>query len=93
MLDFVIKPDGGEPFELTAGPRDILAWERATKGTFAVLLSNRSFGAYYRIAHHAARRLGMFDGDLAEFERTCDVEFPEGKEGADDEPDPTQPAP
>jgi hypothetical protein len=43
----------------------------------------------YIVAHAAARRLGLFDGPLAEFEESVDLVL--GVE-VEDEPDPTRPA-
>ena len=93
MYPFIVKPDNGEPYEVTAGPRDILVWEKTTRG--------KSFGGdlmdvkalqltdMYKLAWIASRRLGLFAGTLQEFEESVDLigNQPDG------EPDPTQPAP
>lgn len=89
MFTFTVKPDGGDPFEVTAGTRDVLKWERTTKGaSLGQLKEGVTLGALYRIAHIAAVRQRLFAGTLVEFEETCELEFDE-----DDEPDPTRPAP
>jgi hypothetical protein len=90
MFDFTITPDSGEPFQVTAGSRDVLTWERTTKGaSLATLASGMKIGDMYRIAHIASRRLGLFNGDLATFEESCEIT----EADETDEPDPTHPAP
>lgn len=89
MFTFTVTPDGGEKFEVTAGTRDVLRWEKTTKGaSLAQLKEGVTLGALYRIAHIAAVRQQLFTGSLAEFEESCELEFEE-----EDEPDPTKPAP
>ncbi|MEV0726005.1 hypothetical protein AB0I37_24905 [Micromonospora purpureochromogenes] len=89
MFTFMIKPDGGDAFEVTAGTRDVLKWERTTKGaSLGQLKEGITLGALYKIAHLAATRQQLFTGPLADFEDTCELEFEE-----DEEPDPTRPAP
>ena len=91
MIKFKIKPDEGEPFDLEATARDVLVWEKTSKThrTFAQLVRDQSMVDLYRIAHIAARRLGMFTGDLPAFESTCDLEQLEEEESS---ADPTRPA-
>jgi hypothetical protein len=89
MFTFTITPDGGDKFEVTAGTRDVLKWERTTKGaSLGQLKEGVKLGDLYKIAHIAAVRQQQFTGSLADFEDTCELEFEE-----EDEPDPTQPAP
>lgn len=89
MFTFTVKPDGGKPFEVTAGTRDVLRWEKTTRGaSLAQLKEGVTVGALYRIAHIAAVRQQLFTGTLAEFEDNCELEFEE-----EEEPDPTRPAP
>lgn len=90
MFDFRVTPDDGEPFNVEAQARDVLVWERKSNGkrVFSDLLDRTSLTDMYSLAHVAARRLGLFDGDLATFERTCDVSGQPKPE-----PDPTQSAP
>lgn len=86
MIRFEVTPDGGEPYELEAGPRDILAWEKTGKGrSFGALAERQTFADFYALAHITAKRLGRFDGTLAEFEASCDVVPRAGSA----EPDPT----
>lgn len=89
MFTFTVTPDNGEAFEVKAGSRDVLTWERTGKGkNLMTLRDGLAMGDLYRLAHIAARRQGLFNGDLKEFETTVELDFEE-----DDEPDPTQPAP
>lgn len=86
MYTFSVQPDDGEAFEVKADSRDVLAWERKTKQTTRYLLDKLPMLELYRIAHLAATRTGVFDGDLAQFESTCALKL---KEEPDDV-DPTQ---
>lgn len=87
MFTFKVKPDDADEFEVTAGTRDVLVWERTTKGASfgAVGQGDLKMVDLYKIAHIASRRLGLFTGDLKAFEETCEITFEE--EG---EPDPTR---
>lgn len=72
---FTVRPDGAEPFEIEGTTRDILAWERTTKGaSIGQLENNPRVTDLYKIAHLAAKRRQMFTGDLAEFMETCDLD-------------------
>ncbi|MCW6008504.1 hypothetical protein K1W54_28765 [Micromonospora sp. CPCC 205371] len=89
MFDFKITPDGLEPFEVTAGSRDVLKWERTTKGaSFKGIAEDLKMTDMYKVAWIAAKRQGLYEGTLAEFEDDCEIDFEET-----DEPDPTRPAP
>lgn len=90
MIDFKVEPDGGEPFELKAGTRDALVWERTSKGnkSFTDLLASMNMVDLYHLAHIAAKRQGLYAGSLKEFEESCELHFDEEV----DDPDPTQPA-
>lgn len=88
MFDFKVTPDDGDAYTFTAGSRDCLAWERATKRSITELLDNRRITDLYRLAHIAARRLGLFTEDLPAFETGVEVELTDLSE----DPDPTQPA-
>jgi hypothetical protein len=87
VIDFTIKPDGGDPYEITADSRDVLGWEKQSRGkkTFVGLMDTLNMIDMYQVAYIAAKRLGKFPGELAEFERTCVLEF-----DTEEEPDPTQ---
>lgn len=89
ILNFRVIPDNGEPFAVAAGGRDITWWEKTTPGAaMNQLAQGWKLTDLYKIAWIAARRQSLFDGDLKEFEKTCEIEFE-----AAPEPDPTQPAP
>lgn len=92
MITLTVKPDNGEPYTVTATSRDVLTWEKTTKGdkTFVDLLNSPSLVDFYRIAHIASWRQGLTTAkNLQEFEATCEVDAPLED---DDEPDPTQSA-
>lgn len=89
MLDFRVTPDGGEPYTVKAGSRDVLTWEKTGKGkSFSKLMEDLPMSDLYRMAHIASRRQGLFTGSLEEFENTCELGF----EAEPDDVDPTQPA-
>jgi hypothetical protein len=85
---FEVRPDDGEPYELAIEPRDVLAWERVTKKSYSALMTNMNVVDMYRMAHLAARKRGLFVGELAEFEATVDVGFPGGRKEVEEEPEP-----
>lgn len=91
MLPFKIVPDDGEPFEIVATSRDVAKWERVTKGaSFGALEVEKKISDLYKIAFHAAVRLGRWDGTLAEFEAGCDFDLLDDEaEDEVGEPDPT----
>jgi hypothetical protein len=87
MISFLVTPDDGEPYKVTATSRDIHQWERTTKGaTFAGLMESMSMVHMYSIAYFASKRRGLFEGSAKDFEAQCDI-TPEGG----DAPDPTPP--
>ena len=90
MIDFKVQRDGGDEFEVKATTRDVLLWEKAKPGkrAFSNFAGGASMVDMYSLAHTAARRQGLFDGSLQEFEESCELVF-EDPEG---EADPTQPA-
>lgn len=76
MIDFTIKPDGGEAYEVTATTRDIYVWEKAGRDrTINKLIGDVSMQAMYELAHVAARRQQLFTGALDEFVESCDLDF------------------
>lgn len=85
MFKFTVKPDDGDPYTATATSRDVVSWEKTTKNRSLADLSEPKMADLYGLAHVAVRRLGLFDGDRQEFERSVDLEFQ-----ADEEPDPTR---
>jgi hypothetical protein len=96
MFEFTVTPDGGEAYDIVATSRDVLMWERTTKGaSFAQLESNLRLVDLYAIAYRAALRLGHFDGHLSDFETSVDLDLLAGSddEEGDEGVDPTLPAP
>lgn len=91
MQRFKVSPDGGEPYELVTGSRDVLVWEKTNRtGRTAVSLTEgASLMDQYAIAYLGAKRQGLFTGTREEFDSTCELEAL----GEEEEPDPTPPAP
>lgn len=93
MITLTITPDNGEPYQVTATSRDVFAWEKTTKGnkSFVDLINEPTMVDLYRVAHLACWRQGLFTGNQADFEATCEVTGGVDDE-EDEEPDPTQSA-
>lgn len=90
MIKFSIKPDGAPQFEVEGDTRDVLNWERTSKGkTFGGLMDSLAMGDLYRIAFFASKRQGLFAGTEREFEEQVVLVF----KGLTDGQDPTNPAP
>ncbi|GAB3812088.1 hypothetical protein [Kribbella italica] len=86
MLTLKVTPDDGEPWNVKAHTRDVLVWEKASKGkSFTDLLVSPNLTDLYKVAHIAAKRQQLFSGTLQEFETQTDIEMI----GEDEEPDPT----
>lgn len=87
---FRITPEHGDPYEVDAGTRDLLVWEKTNKAgrTQVDLAKGASIADLYGIAFQAAKRLELSDLTRAQFEETCEVEVV----GEQDEPDPTRAA-
>lgn len=91
MITLKVIPDNGEAYVVTATSRDVLTWEKTTKGgrSFVDLLQSPTLVDFYRVAHIASWRQGLTTAkNLQEFEATCEVEGIDDEE--DGEPDPTQ---
>lgn len=93
MFDLVVVPDGGDPYPLGVGSRDVLVFEKtARKGTnLATWREAPSMVDLYRVSHIAAVRQGLFTGDLAAWEHTVDIDFADDDDEDGDGPDPTRP--
>lgn len=90
MFTFTVTPDGAAPYEATATSRDIVTWEKGGRGrTFGQLAENPSMVGMYGLAFVTSRRLGLFEGNLSDFEAQVDLDFEEAD--GDDAADPTQP--
>lgn len=89
MIDFTIRPDDGEPYELKATTRDVYMWEKAgANRSVSKLLGDVSMQAMYQLAHVAARRQQQFGGTLEEFVASNELDF-----STAEAPDPTPSAP
>ena len=87
MFTITVKPDGQDPFDVTASTRDVLQWEKVGKdNSLTKLQNNPSVSDMYSIAHFACKRQQRFTGSLQDFEASVDIDF-ETEE--DEEPDPT----
>lgn len=76
MIDFKLTPDGGDTYEVKATTRDILQWERTTKGaSLKKLMEELHMADLYKVAHFAARRTQQFTGSLQELQDTTDLVF------------------
>jgi hypothetical protein len=91
-MDLKVLPDDGEPYDLVVKSRDILAWERVTKGmTFSKLQDDLNMGHVYNLAWRAASRTRKFAGTLEDFEENHDIDIvvPDDEDGG---PNPTNAA-
>lgn len=62
MFQFRVTPDNGEPFDVTAGMRDVRWWEKTHRGRSMGMLQSAagvSAGVLFEIAYSAARRQGF----------------------------------
>lgn len=95
MFPFKMTPDDdGEPLVFTATRIDVMRWEEVTPGAAMAQLSPESTRLMdlYAIAWHAAKRLKLFDGKLAEFKDLYQLEVEGDGDDAEDV-DPTPAAP
>jgi hypothetical protein len=89
MFKFKIKADTGESHELTASSRDIVNWEKTTRGASMNQLKDAMrYTDLYKIAYFAAKRSGVWDGNEQSFVETYDLEV--DAEQDDESQDPTQ---
>lgn len=92
MLDFTVKYDSGEQFEVTADSRDVVVFERTSKGrTLNDLIEGKSFTDMYRLAWIASKRQGLITTDLATFEKDAVLELGDDDDETE-EADPTRTA-
>jgi hypothetical protein len=92
VITLQVTPDDAEPYTVTATSRDVLMWEKTTKGdkSFVDLVQSPNLVDLYKVAHLASHRQGLFTGPYADFEATCEVTGVDDEE--DEEPDPTRSA-
>lgn len=96
------KFDDGRYVEVTAGPRDQLAWEKTAQGRAVSQLMDGAIRIkdLYTLAHASMKRQGLYEGTLKEFEDSADVDFGHEKTEGEDAPEadredenPTRPGP
>lgn len=85
MFDFTVRPENGDPWEVTADSRDVYVWEKTSRNgmTLARLMDDLAMTELYRLAHIAARRQQLFTGSLEDLAETCILDFMESDEDAD----------
>lgn len=67
MFEFRVVPDEGEAFDLTAGMRDLVMWEKTHKGRgLAQVGDGLTASMIYEIAFSACRRQQLLPRELAE---------------------------
>ena len=78
MIQFKVNPDGQAPYEVEASTRDIIRWETSGKDrSFQKLMNNMRLNDLYELAYHASVRQGFFQGSVASFKESVDLEFDE----------------
>jgi hypothetical protein len=77
VITFDVEPEDGEQFEVKADSRDVVVWEKTsrTNERYLELISNMRMSAMYRLCHIAARRQGLVDCKLDEFEKDYILHF------------------
>jgi hypothetical protein len=93
VITVTVRPDDGEPYVVTVHARDVLVWEKTSKGnkTFIGFMANMNMTDLYQLARIAAWRQGFTTENPKDFEEHNDVVFTE--EEQEPEPDPTLPGP
>lgn len=85
MIKFKVKPDSGKAYDVTATTRDIMNWEKTTRGaSFAKLQLEQKMTDLYRIAFIASSRQGLYSGNAAEFEEECDLDVVDDEDESSD---------
>lgn len=95
-IPFEVTPDNGDPYQIVADTRDIYVWEKTTPNkqvTLQQAMEELRLVELYRIAWIAARRQGMYAGNIDDFAATHLVEPTGEDEDEEDEEEavPTQP--
>ena len=89
MLKFKVTPDSGDSYEVTATTRDIMQWEKTSRGaSFAKLQLEQKITDLYRIAFLASVRQGLYSNTAADFEDDCDLDMLSNEEDETDNPFP-----
>lgn len=89
-LPIEVTPDDGETYKVTVTSRDIRQLEKVNKNFAFTNAAALRMTDIYWLAWNAACRKGQYDGSLANFESTCDLDVLADEE---EEVDPTRPAP
>lgn len=91
MITVTVRPDNGDEYQVTVHPRDVLVWERTSKGnkTWLGFMANMNIQDLYELTRIAAWRQGFTDESKKDFDEHNDVVFAE----EDDDPDPSLPGP
>jgi hypothetical protein len=91
MFTFKVTPDGDESYTLVADSRDVLIFEKTSRGkNLLTWRDSMSMVDLYRLAHIAATRQGRYEGKLNDFERDVVIDIQDDEE--DESSDPTQPS-
>lgn len=89
MFKFRITDDSATSHELKATSRDVVNWERTTRGASMNQLKDvMRYTDLYKIAYFAAKRHGIWDGSEQGFVDTWDLDVEADQ--ADESEDPTQ---
>lgn len=92
----VVPVDGAESYHVKVTSRDLLRWERTTRGnkTTAQLINEMPMGDLYKAARFAAIRLEFISPSVtvSEWEELVDI-VPDMDVEEEEKPDPTRRAP
>ncbi|HET6742389.1 MAG TPA: hypothetical protein VFH76_25770 [Kribbella sp.] len=76
MFNFKVVPDGGDPYTLKVGTRDVLTWEKTSRDkSYTDLVKEPNLKDYYKLCHLAAWRQQLFAGPLEDFEKSHDLDL------------------
>ncbi len=93
MISYRLTPEDGEPFQITADSRDVIAWESRKAGRhLGMIQATPRMTDLAELAWLAATRQKRWTGDLSDF-RTGVVVLPLGEQDTDEagllDPSPT----
>lgn len=94
-LPFDVTPDGRDTFRVVATSRDVSTWERTGKRARSLGDGSGNVSQLEEICHIACQRQELWQGSLAEFRASCDIDpLPDDDDTDDDEDEdrPTRPA-
>lgn len=82
MFEVKVRPDNEDEYVIEVTSRDVVKWERSTKGASLSKLTGEggSMEDAYKLTHFAAQRNDRFSGSLTEFQETNDIEILKGEE-------------